>query len=440
MPGGRAGEGGRTTEREEMDLRSFLVEDLVVEEAVDPDLEIAGILYENPEKTVLFPTVKGSRFRCVGNLITSRERLCEAIGTDRDRYLTHISRVLNDPLETVTVERGLFQEEQAAGLGELPLLRHFPGDGGKYITSGIVVVEDPEMGRNASIHRLMVKGEMTLGIRIVERHLHRFLERCEKEARDLEVAIAIGLHPAILYAASYPAPPAYDEFRIASRLLESSLEMARCRTVDIEVPAAAEVVIEGRIPPGRREPEGPFVDVTGTYDWIREEPVIEVTRISHRRDPLYHALLPSSREHRLLMGMPRECGIYEAVREVAEVKNVCLTEGGSHWLHGVVSLRKKREEDGREAILRAFEGHKSMKHVVIVDEDIDIFDPLSVEFAIATRFQADRDAVILEGVKGSSLDPSSGKTGLTAKVGLDATKPLDRLGDFERAPNPRPPR
>jgi UbiD family decarboxylase len=277
----------------------------------------------------------------------------------------------------------------------------------------------------------MLLDENKMVIRLVERHLYMYHQRAEKRGEALEVAVAIGVHPAILYAASYSPPLGYDELSLANALLDRKLELARCESVDLEVPRESEVVIEGRILPGERAKEGPFVDITGTYDMIREQPVIEVTRIAHRSDPYYHALLPGGKEHRVFMGMPVESKIYMELRKVVDVKNVCLTDGGCNWLHGAVAIVKKREEDGRRAIHAALEAHPSMKHVIVVDEDIDVFDPAMVEFALATRFQASRDAIVFPGVKGSSLDPSADKNAITTKLGLDATKPLNRIKDFE---------
>ncbi len=415
-----------------MELRDFISKDFVVEKEVSTEHEIAKILLENQDKTVFFERCSGTDLKVVGNLCPSRERLCEALGTIKEDYIGHVLRALENPIDPVLVEDEGCYEVEEDDLSALPILRHFKGDAGRFITSGIVISKDPEHGQNVSVHRLQVLDDKRLAIRLVERHLYRYHQRAEEEGRPLEVAIAIGVHPVVLYAASYSPPMGYNEFKLASSLLGEPLKLTKCRAVDLEVPSSSEVVIEGRIMPDMRVDEGPFVDITGTYDVVRSQPVIEVSHIAHRRDAVYHALLPSGGEHRIFMGMPREPKIYAGVAKVAEAKNVCLTEGGVSWLHGVVSIEKRGEEDGRKAISAALEAHPSMKHVVVVDDDVDIFDPSSVEFALATRFQADRDVVVIKGVKGSSLDPSA-QDGLTTKVGLDATKPLDRVSDFEKA-------
>lgn len=414
-------------------LRDFLRQEKVVKERVSTVYEIAGMLRDHQDKTVVFENVAGYEMRVLGNLCYSRETLYRALDTDREEYNEKVARAVENPIRPRSVKKGRCYEEEAESLEELPILRHFQKDGGRYITSGVVISKDPEHGRNASIHRLMLLGKNKLAIRLVERHLYEYYSKAEKGGKALEVAIVIGVHPAVLYAAGYSPPLGYDELGLANALLEGRLELARCRTVGLEVPAESEIVIEGRILPGERADEGPFVDITGTYDIIRKQPVVVVTSITHRRDAYYHALLPGGREHKVFMGLPIENKIYKELKKFVEVKNVCLTEGGCNWLHGVVAISKKTEVDGRKAIHAAIEAHPSMKHVVVVDEDIDVFDPVRVEFALATRFQADKDAIVFPCVKGSSLDPSAGKGAITTKLGLDATKPLDRLKDFEAA-------
>ena len=203
----------------------------------------------------------------------------------------------------------------------------------------------------------------------------------------------------------------------------------------VKVPHA-EIILEGYIDPVERVPEGPFVDITGTYDEIRPEPVIHITRIMHRKDPIYHGILPAGPEHLLMMGVPYEPKIYRAVSEVTTVKNVVLTEGGCCYLHAVVQIEKQTEGDGKNAIMAAFASHTSLKHVVVVDEDIDIFDPKDVEFAIATRVKGDMDVMIIPNVRGSSLDPRGAPDGTTTKIGIDATKVLKQAEMFERAKMP----
>jgi 2,5-furandicarboxylate decarboxylase 1 len=195
-------------------------------------------------------------------------------------------------------------------------------------------------------------------------------------------------------------------------------------------------VLEGRISTSKEVVEGPFVDITGTYDVQRKQPVVDVVGVMRRRDYVYEGLLPSGAEHRLLMGLPREALIWESVSKV--VPKVCavnLSVGGSGWLHAVISVEKQVDGDAKNVLLAAFAAHPSLKHAAVVDSDIDVFDPCDVEWAIATRFQASEDLVVVKNVRGSTLDSSADQeTGLTTKVGIDATRPFNKPKEkFERA-------
>jgi UbiD family decarboxylase len=413
-----------------VDLRSFIGEP-EVRKGRSVEFEIAKDLFENPEKALYFKEVPDYKFDVVGNVITDREDIHQALGTDKYNYISHVTERSKSPVAPVIVKSAPCQEKKCS-LDDLPILSHFEKDGGRYITSGIVVAKDAEYGRNASIHRLLLRDDKKLGVRIVPRHLRRYLERSEERGMDLEIAIVIGVDPKVFYAASYSPPLGYDELSFAGAISGSPLELVKCKTVDIEVPAHSEFVIEGRIRSGVREAEGPFADVTGTYDRIRNEPVIEVNLVTHRKGAVYQALLPASIEHRLFMGMPREPGIYSSVSEVAEVRNTCLTDGGKNWLQGAVSL-SKTPDDIKGVIEKAFAGHQSMKHVIIVNDDIDIFNPDEIEYAISTRFQAHKDAYVFKNMRGSTLDPSTDEDGLTTKVGIDATIPIGRDPEYEFA-------
>lgn len=214
------------------------------------------------------------------------------------------------------------------------------------------------------------------------------------------------------------------------------MRVVRAKTVDVLVPAEAEFVLEGRVYLDRRHAEGPFVDLTGTYDIVRQEPVFVVQAITHREGAIWQALLPGGLEHKLLMGMPREPTIFRKVNEVVRCLDVNVNPGGCSWLHAIVQIDKQAEEDGKKAIEAAFAGHRSCKHVFVVDKDIDIYDPLEVEWALATRFQGDVDMLVKEKEPGSSLDPSAEPgTRLTTKVGFDLTRPLAGEG-YERAAFP----
>ena len=395
----------------------------------------AAILAHETKGPVFFKNVDGSK--AIMNLLGSREELGQMLGVPKEEIIQRLADISADGKVVVVKDsptKEVAIEEKDVDLTKLPIMKHFEKDGGNgYITAGIVVSEyDGE--KNASIHRLMVVDKNTLAARLVPpRHTFVLHKKVAEKGEKLPVAIVLGADPVITYASTTRVPIS-KEFEYAAALRGAPVELFECGN-GIKVPHA-EYVLEGYIDPTECVSEGPFVDITGTYDHIRPEPVIKITKIYHRKDPIYHGILPAGAEHLLMMGVPYEPKIYKAVSEVTTVKNVVLTEGGCCYLHAVVQIKKQTEGDAKNAMMAAFAAHTSLKHVVVVDEDIDIFNPDDVEFAIATRVKGDMDTMIVTNVRGSSLDPRGEPDGTTTKVGVDATKVLKNKEDFERAKFP----
>ena len=395
-------------------------------------LELAGVMAAfdgTPVYTERVAELPGARV--AGNVFCTRELICDYLGISREELIPKIMSAIDHPSEPEMIgakEAPVLEAEMPVDLSKLPIPWHAEKDGGAYFSSAVVIARDPALGQNCSFHRMMVIGKDRVVARILHRHLDEFIKRAGGE---LDVAFVVGAPIKFLLASACSVEIGKDETTIANSL-------AHLRTVrlesGIEVPADAEFVFEGKITRELAD-EGMFVDLTETYDVIRKQQVMKITRIRHRRDPIWHVLLPGALEHKLLMGMPREPTIFNEVSRIAPCTGVNVTPGGCSWLHAVVGIKKAREDDGRKAIAAAFAGHKSLKHVVVVDDDIDIYSPAAVEWAIATRVQADKDVVILRGQKGSSLDPSAdAHTYSTSKMGIDATKPLQAHGkDFEKA-------
>ena len=367
----------------------------------------------------------GARHRVVMNLLATRASLADAVMVSEEELVFHVAACSyhgeiceGEPLVCGEVD-----------LDALPIMKHFSGDAGRYITAGVVFSEYGGV-LNASVHRMLVDGKKRLIARLVEgRHTHSLLSSALKAGERLPVAIAIGLHPLVLYASCCRVPLGKELF-FAAELLGGTIAVRRLSN-GVCVPDA-EIILEGFIGP-ELFPEGPFVDITGTYDPIRMQHGIELTGMWTKEDPIYHGILPAGSEHKLLMGAPYEPLIYRSVAQVTEVVDVLLTRGGAGYLHAVVQIKKRTEGDGKNAIMAAFAAHTSLKHVVVVDPDIVIHDPLDVEFAIATRVRADQDLMVISGVRGSSLDPSRIGDGLNVKMGIDATMPLGREEEFVRA-------
>jgi len=432
------------------DLRDFLREMegrgevLRIPDPVSPRFEVSSILKEfDGGPILLFEGVEGYSTKVVANVCGTRGRICSALGVSPNLLYQRLIDAWHSPTPPRLVEDGPVKEvvEDKVDLSSIPILTHFERDGGPYITSAIVSARSPD-GRveNVSIHRLQVLDRRRLAIRLVPRHLYQLWLMAKRDGRDLEVAISIGLHPAVLLAATSPVPFGVSEYWVANSLLEGGLRLVKCEHVDAYVPADAELVLEGVLSTSEEVLEGPLVDVTGTYDVQRSQPVIRLVGMMHRQDYLYQALLPSGNEHRLLMGLPREARIWEAVsRVVPVVKAVNLSPGGCGWLHAIISIEKQTDGDPKNAMMAAFGAHGSLKHVIIVDADINVYDLQEVEWAIATRFQAGEDLVVIPNARGSSLDPSADQErALTSKLGIDATRPLNKPHQrFERARIPR---
>jgi len=425
-----------------MSLREYLQRldqrgDLIhITAPISKTYEIAGVLKQLEPKPVLFECVKESAFRVMGNVFCSKAAFADYFGIQVKDIIPFLATAIDQrrPCEVVTSAPCQDVIVTAPNLDALPILRHCALDGGNYISSGVVITKHPRYGQNADFHRCMQLSSTEFAMRIVRsRHFDTYL----RDLKQLDVAICVGNAPNVLAAAATSVDLGIDELTIANAL--EPTEVVRAHSIDLLVPADAEFVIEGTVYLDRLHAEGPFVDLTETYDVIRQEPVFVVKAITHRRDAIWQALLPGVLEHKLLMGMPREPTIFKKVNEVVKCLDVNVDPGGASWLHAIVQIDKQHDDDGRKVIEAAFAGHRSCKHVFVVDGDIDIYNPNEVEWAMATRFQGDTDLIIKPREQGSSLDPSS-ETGthFTTKLGFDLTKPLVAKGKtFERAPFPQ---
>jgi UbiD family decarboxylase len=432
-------------------LRSFLREMkernevLTIKEKFSPRFQIPAIIQKfDGGPILLFKKVQGYKNRIVANVCGTRKRICHALKTSNGDIYSKLFEAWEKPLKPKIVDDAPVKEVvEKPNLHKIPVLTHFEKDGGAYITSAVISAKSPDGEiENVSIHRLQIIDETHLAIRLVPRHLFKLWSLAKQKDVDLDVSISIGVHPAIALAASSPLPFGTSEFAVANTLLDNNLRLVQCEHINANAVADAEIVMEGKISTQEQTLEGPLVDVTGTYDVQRKQPIIKILRIMHKEEYIYQALLPSGSEHRLLMGLPREALIWRSVSNVVPiVKAVNLSNGGCGWLHAIISIEKQTEGDGKNAILAAFSAHPSLKHVIVVDSDINIYEPNEVEWAIATRFQANEDLVIIQKARGSTLDPSANQeNGLTTKMGIDATRPLTKpKGKFEKARIPMDP-
>ncbi len=411
---------------------------MIIEKPLRDEYEPTKVLIraEKLNKTVLFQ-VAGKRPSCVGNLVGSRQRLYQFLGVNSDVeaykkliYAMSVEREFSDWFTEYSFSEFYVRYEE--DYRKLPSIKFFERDGGYYIDTSVLIAKTPEMDSyNASVHRLMLV-DNGFAVRLVPRHLFRIYEQNRSKGIETPVAIAVGVHPLVFLASSISPPYGVFEFSLVPFLSGVKVPIVRTPKYGLPVVAGTSVIMEGRITLDFVD-EGPFVDLLNLYDVVRKQPLIKIESIYLvKENPLFHVILPGGLEHKNFMGFPREALIWDSVRKVVpKVVKVRLTSGGGQWLHAVISIERNHEGDGKNAALAAFAGHPSLKHVVIVDSDVDPDNPEDVEWAIATRFQASRGLLVIKESRGSTLDPSS-DDGLTDKVAIIATYPLSRKNFFEK--------
>jgi 2,5-furandicarboxylate decarboxylase 1 len=404
---------------------------LVCEKEVDHVFEMGAVLkHFNNKIPMLFNNVRGYSMPVAGGLYGEREILYNLLNmTKEDRiykFMDSIAnpkpyKVLNNgPIKENIIKRNIDLQKI------LPINKFQEKDSSSFITAGVMVVKDPDTGKYfTSIRRLQVNGGNILSALIASKKLTEDFLKLEKLNKPLEIAIVFGYDAPFLMASQMSsALYGVDKYEIDSSLRGEALELVKCETVDILVPANAEIVLEGRIVPGKREIEGPFGELMGYYGSVAPHPIIEVDVVMHRNNPIYQTAFPCREEH-VSNGLIREMELYYHLKNQVDVVDVHVTEGGGYRFNAFISIRKQKNGDGKTAILAALGLNKDLKQVVIVDEDVDIYDLQDIEWAITTRSQASLDYTIVEGALGSSLEPSHDLRGVTDKVGIDATKPLD---------------
>ncbi len=384
---------------------------------------------------LLFQQPGGQDIPILVNLLATRRRYGLALGCAPDQAQHEWNRRVARPLPPVLVERGPCQEVVLRGddadLTRFPVPTWNALDGGPYLTLSCHITRDPASGaRNAAIYRNQVHDRRTLGL-LAGPFAHIMLQRRAAPNEPFPVAIAMGTDPRVPMAASVPVPFGTDELAVAGALRGAPLELVRCQTVPLEVPADAEVVIEGEVRPTERREEGPFGEYTGHYGGPRlPRPTIHVTAITHRRDPILHLAYQGAPPHEtdVLTAVGKEA---ELLRQISlpGVRAVHYTEGGGGVLHVVAAVDKAYEGYGKMVGMAIFgaPAGRSVKQVVVVDADVDPFDALAVEWAIATRVQPHRDIEILRELPGSSIDPSlplaeQTRSARTSKIVIDATR------------------
>ena len=421
----------------DMGFREMLKGAIVDEAPISVSFEMRARSLEKGNAPMVFTNVKEAPGHSAAINILDRKRLCEYFDVEPGELIDILSWAMNNPTDPKVVPSSeaaaMENTMEKVDLSKIPIPWHFAEDGGRYQSASIIIAQHNGV-RNTSFHRQLLIGSDRTVTRLVPRHLRTMVENAREAGEDVPIAVVNSPDPVVLLAGAMSFDEPIDELMVASALHEkfygSPLRLFELPN-GVMAPANAEYVMQARITTQNSD-EGPYVDITGTVDDVRQEPVIEYDSIHHRTSPTFHALIPAGREHMTLMGMPRAPTIKNAVSEVVKCTDVYLTEGGCGWLSSVVQIEPEGPEDGFKAINAALDGHRSMKQVIIVDKDVDVTDPNRVEWALMTRWQPDKDTVILSNQKGSSLDPSREHDGATSKIGMDATvdPSLDR-GPFE---------
>jgi 2,5-furandicarboxylate decarboxylase 1 len=397
---------------------------------------------------VLFERAKDYDVPIVANLLGSRERVAMAFDVkEHDLDETYLARAQNR-IKPVVVTSAPVQEvvidSEIDICRTLPVLTHHEKDAGPYMTSAITIAKDPETGvRGMGLHRIQVKDKDTIGIFLATPPLSHFLTKAEQQGKPLPIAVASGVAPLTFCAAIFFAPQGVDKFEIAGGFAQAPIELVSCRSVDIEAPADAEFILEGYIIPQRREKEGPFGESTGYY-FTYDNPVAKIQAISHRANPIYHALLPFSGEEIVLTSfMLGSYTLRQVQRALPQVRRMQIQLSGEIV---IAQIDKKSDEDGAKVIDYLL-SNPFAKIVVVTDGDVNISDLDEVAWAVATRVHFDRDVTIKSDLPGLMIDPStsggeltpdlSQLTTRTAKIGIDATKPLTELEKFERIDVPQ---
>jgi 2,5-furandicarboxylate decarboxylase 1 len=418
---------------------------LTYEKSADPHLEIAAILKKlDGRQALLFPSVKGTNIPIVGNLLSSKENCEAAFGVDYNGIRGLVQRAMGGPLPPEIVTDAPVQEVVLkTGFDVtklLPALFHAPNDAGRYVTAGIVVVKDPVTGiYNASYHRLQLLGPDRMAIKLdFGRHLRAAFERAKARGKSLPVAVCIGTDLALHFTAATMGsqmPESADELAVAGGLAGRPLTVVKAVSQDLLVPSEGEFVLEGEILVDDVAPEGPFGEFIGFAAPAADAPVLKITAITHRLRPIYHVINGFGRETIILRKYVLEASLLKVLQSAMPiVTDVEMTSGGLHRFHAVIQVKKQsRQHNGlqRNAMLAAFGALKDLDLITVVDHDIDIRDPIDVEYAVATRMEASSDLILIPGARGHEYVRVS-KEGVRTKLGIDATVPFEDQDKFRR--------
>jgi len=404
---------------------------LTLSTPLSPKFEISTVISELGKKeapALLFEKVRGYQFPVIGNLLGTKKRLSMALGVDQENFFENALSKLKKRIPPVLVKdripkEVILQKEKIDLLKLLPILTHYAGDSGPYITSGITSARDPKDGTiGRGLHRMEVRGKNKLGISLINPPLSEIYTQYKKENRKMEIATVIGVDPAILIALISKVPRGMDKLSVAGGLKGKPIQMVKAETVDVDIPAHAEIVIEGFIDPKTKEKDGTLGESSGYYMTFSKSPMIHVTAITYREGAYFHTIVPWGIEVDNLLCLIHGINFVPKMKkELPSLRGIHLIPG-TFGSHVVMSIETDKKREVRKALNLAL-SFSNIKKAIVVDEDVDPEDHQEVEWALATRFQGDRDLIILPELRGQPIDPSSKEGFLTTKIGMDATRP-----------------
>jgi UbiD family decarboxylases len=405
-----------------------------VKRRVSSEYEIAAVLKKTKgEIPLCFDRVDDYECPLVAGLGGTREMIGASLGVRPDAIVERFAQAIVNPMPVKRIEFGPVQETIVPAPFDIdryfPVLKYNALDSGRFLVSGVMIAKDISGKRlYSSIRRMQYLGKNRCCLLVTSSEMQRQIQYYEEHRQPMELAVMFGVSPAVVLGSQISTHYYHaDKLDVTGALIGRPLEVVRCKTVDIDVLAGAETVLEGRLLPWVRETEGPFGELGGYYGKVSQQPVVEFTAMTCRNKPIAQTILASSCEEKLPEALSREVALISGIRQtVPGVRAVHITMPGVGRFHAVIQLEKTSEGDGKQALLAAFSADKDLKHVVAVDTDVDLFNPEDVEWAIATRVQADLDVFIVPGAMGSGLEPSHNLRGVTAKMGIDATGPIGK--------------
>ena len=400
---------------------------------------------EKKEQTVIFEKIVDSRdgthyaYRLVNNLFANRDRVAKLFGCRREDVSKVFAERYESYIDPVMVENGPCHEVVEQGddidILKFPFIQHNATDAGRFITAGMAVVKDPETGvRNLSFHRMELKGKNKTGFRMTPyQDMEAYYKKACERGQNLQVAVCIGNNPLDMLAAACGPARDIDELRIAGSLRQEPVQLVKCLTVDLEVPSGTELVLEGYIAPEEREAEGPFGDFMEFSIPVMENPVFHITCVTHRKNPIVQAIGAGSKDDGTLLGTPREAQIYKALKAINIDVSAISLNVVNNYLTGCVAIRKHIEDEPTNAILAAFGSFRFLKNFIVVDHDVDVYDPQDIFWAMSTRLRAERGVMVIPHAVGFGRDVHGIHS---AKLGIDATAPLNCWDEFARVQPP----